>query len=73
VVAQGEPFKIRISTRKDWQKPEKIIDHSVDLWFTDRSGIQDCFGAGIYGPSYNYRESIPMGTISTVFSAEVLK
>ena len=59
-------------TKQDWQKPEKIIDHNVDLWFTDGSGIQDCFGAGIYGPSYNYRESIPMGSLSTVFPAEMM-
>jgi ribonuclease HI len=44
----------------------------VDLWFTDGSGKQDCFGAGIYGPSYNYRKSIPMGSLSTIFSAEVM-
>jgi ribonuclease HI len=65
-------YKIRIPTRQDWQKPEKIIDHNVDHWFTDGSGIQNCFGAGIYGPSCNYRESIPMGSLSTVFSAEVM-
>jgi ribonuclease HI len=65
-------YKIRIPTSQDWQKPEKIIDHNVDLWFTDGSGIQDCFGAGIYGRSYKYRESIPMGSLSTVFSAEVM-
>jgi hypothetical protein len=62
----------RTPTRQDWQKPEKIIDHNVDLWFTDESGIQDCFGAGICGPLYNYRESIPIGSLSTVFSAEVM-
>jgi hypothetical protein len=38
----------------------------------DRSGIQNCFGAGIYGPPYYYWESIPMGSLSTVFSAEVM-
>jgi hypothetical protein len=64
--------KIRIPTRQDWQKPEKIIDHNVDLWFTDGSGIHDCFGAGIYGLSYNYRESIAMGSLSMVFSAKVM-
>ena len=63
---------MRIPTRQDWQKPEKIIGHKVDLWFTDGSGIQDCFGAGIYEPLYNYRESTPMGSLSTVFSAEVM-
>jgi ribonuclease HI len=64
--------KIRIPTRQGRQEPEKSIDHNADLWFTDGSGIQDCFGAGIYGPLYDYRESIPMGRFSTVFSAEVI-
>jgi hypothetical protein len=67
-----KPFKIKIPTRQDWQTPDKIIDPNVDLWFTDRSGIHDCFGAGIFGPLYNYRESILMGSLSTVFSAKVM-
>jgi hypothetical protein len=67
-----QPHEIRIPTRQDWQKPDKVIDHNVDLWFTDGSGIHDCFGAGIYGPLYNYRESIPMDSLSMVFSAEVM-
>jgi hypothetical protein len=45
-----KPKEIRIPTRQDWQKPDKIIDHNVDLWFADGSGIDDCFGAGVYGP-----------------------
>jgi hypothetical protein len=65
-------YKIRIPTRQAWQEPETITDHSVDHWYTDWSGIQNCFGAGIYGPSYDYRESIPMGSLSTVFSAKVM-
>jgi ribonuclease HI len=65
-------YKIRIPTRQDWQQPETIIDHSVYHWYSDGSGIQNCFGAGIDGPSYDYRESIPMGNLSTVFSAEVI-
>jgi hypothetical protein len=52
--------------------PDKIVDHNVDLWFTDGSGIRDCLGAGIYGPLHNYRESIPIISLSTVFSAKVM-
>ena len=63
---------VRISTSLKTITPDKIIDHNVDLWLTDGSGIHDCFGAGVYGPLYNYRESIPMGSLSTVFSAEVM-
>jgi hypothetical protein len=61
-----KPFKIWIPTRQDWQKPDKI-DPNVDLWFTDGSGIHNCFGAGIYGPLYNYGESIPMSSLYTMF------
>jgi hypothetical protein len=67
-----KPFKIWIPTQQYWQKPDKIIDPNVGLWFTDGSGIHHCFGAGFYRPLYNYRESIPMGSLSTVFSAEMM-
>ena len=36
------------------------------------SGINDCFGAGICGPMYNYRGITHMGILSTIFSAEVI-
>jgi hypothetical protein len=58
-------------TRQDCQTPDKIIDTNVDLWFTHASGIYN-FGAGILVPFYYYRENIPMGSLSTVFSAEVM-
>jgi hypothetical protein len=39
---------------KDWYVATisqiKIVDINVDLWFTDESGIHNCFGAGIYDP-----------------------
>jgi hypothetical protein len=44
----------------------------MDLWFTDGSGIYNCFGAGIFGPLCNCRESIPMSSLSMVFCAEVM-
>jgi hypothetical protein len=44
----------------------------MKCWFKDGSGIHNCFGAGMYGPLYNYRKSIPMGSLSMVFSAEVM-
>jgi hypothetical protein len=34
--------------------------------------VHRCFGAGIYGPLYKYKERIPMGILSTVFSAELM-
>jgi hypothetical protein len=67
-----KPCRVQIPIRQDWQKPNKIINPNVDLWFMDWLGIHDCFGAGIYGPSYNYSKSIPMGSLSTVFLAEVM-
>ena len=44
----------------------------MDLWFTDGSGINDCFDVGIYGPMCNYKESIPMDILCTVFLFEVM-
>jgi len=38
----------------------------------DRSGINNCFGAGICSPKVNHRESIPMDSLSTVFQVEVM-
>jgi hypothetical protein len=35
------------------------------------SGINNHFGADVYGPTDNHREIIPMGSLSTVFQAEV--
>jgi hypothetical protein len=28
--------------------PGKVDDPNIDIWFTDRSGINNRFGAGIY-------------------------
>jgi hypothetical protein len=33
---------------------------------------RDCFGAGVYGPRDKHRESILMGSFSTMFQAEVM-
>jgi hypothetical protein len=66
------PFKVWIPTRQDWNTPNKITNPNMDLCLTDGSGINDRFGASIYGPKYNYRQSILMGSISTAFSAEMM-
>jgi hypothetical protein len=44
----------------------------MDIWFTYRPGINNHFGAGIYGPRDNCRESSHMGSLSAVFSAGVM-
>jgi hypothetical protein len=49
-----------------------MIGPNVELWFTDGSRIHDCFGADIYGPLHNYRKSIQIGSISTVFFCRVM-
>jgi hypothetical protein len=41
-----------VSIISDWQEPETIIDHNVDHWYIDGSGIQICFGTGIYMDPY---------------------
>jgi hypothetical protein len=52
--------------------PNKIVDPNMDLWFVDMSGINECFGAGIYGPRHIHRESIHLDNLFTVFLAKVM-
>jgi len=52
--------------------PGKIADPNVDIWYTVRSGISSCFGAGVCGPRGNHRENIPMGSPSSVFQTAVM-
>jgi hypothetical protein len=58
-----KPFKIWIPTRQDSNISNKITNPNVDLWFTDGSGINDCFGAEPQGKYF-------CGQLSTVFSVE---
>jgi hypothetical protein len=66
-----KPVKVWTPTRQDWNTPNKITNPDIDLWFIEGLGINNCFGAVVYGPMYNNRESIPMGSLHTVFSASV--
>jgi hypothetical protein len=65
-------YKVFIPTREDWCMPDKIMDSSVDIWFPDSTGINICFGAGVYEPMDNHRENIPMGSLCAVFKAEMM-
>ncbi|XP_018396943.1 PREDICTED: uncharacterized protein LOC108775154 [Cyphomyrmex costatus] len=65
-------FKVQIPTREDWSKHDYKANPDVDTWFTDGSGANGRYGAGIYGPNINHKVSIPMGELATVFQAEVL-
>jgi len=44
----------------------------MDIRFTDRPGINSHFGAGIYGPRDNCRESSHTGSLSALVSAGVM-
>jgi hypothetical protein len=65
-------YKVLIPTKEDWCVPDKITDPNVDIWFPDSTGINNWCGAGVYEPMDNHRESIPMGSLSAVFQAEVM-
>jgi hypothetical protein len=65
-------YKVLIPTREDWSMPDKITDPSVDIWFPDSTGIDICCGAGVYEQMDNHRKSIPMGSLSAGFQAEVI-
>jgi len=50
----------------------KIGNPNVGIWYTEGAGFGSGFSAGIYGLRDSHRESIPMGSLSTVFQAEVV-
>lgn len=49
-----------------------LLKPGSEVWFTDGSGQNSRFGAGIYGPEREHRESISLGKLSTVFQVEVM-
>jgi len=67
-----QQYKVLILTREDWCLLGKTANPSVDTWFTDRSGIKNHFGAGVYQLSDSHRHSIPMGSLPSVFLAMVM-
>jgi hypothetical protein len=54
-----------IPNREDYVWKIKFPSPNIDIWFTDGSRISNHFGAGVYGPSDNHGESIPMGSLLT--------
>jgi hypothetical protein len=47
--------------------PGKITDINADLLYADFSGINNHFGASVNGSRDNRRESIHIGSLSSVF------
>jgi hypothetical protein len=50
-------------TREDWYMPGKITKPNAEIWYMNRSGISNHFGAGVYGPRIDFRDSILMGSL----------
>ncbi|XP_020296585.1 uncharacterized protein LOC109861372, partial [Pseudomyrmex gracilis] len=65
-------FFINLTARADWKNKNLQIQPSEHAWFTDGSGANGRFGAGIYSPGSNHREFFSLGKLATVFQAEVL-
>ncbi|XP_020298448.1 uncharacterized protein LOC109862729 [Pseudomyrmex gracilis] len=65
-------FSINLTTRADWKNKNLQIHPGTHAWFTDKSGANGCYGAGIYCPGSNHREFFSLGKLATVFQAEVL-
>jgi hypothetical protein len=56
-------------------KSQVVLKYSDNLrrnYNTDRSRNNNCFGADIYRTRDNHKENIPVGSLSTVFQAEVM-
>ncbi|XP_015118148.1 uncharacterized protein LOC107041864 [Diachasma alloeum] len=73
----NKAFKTRILSREEWLdsklKPGPLGPGLLeDYWFTDGSGYNARFGAGIYRLKDGFGESSPLGQHTTVFQAEVL-
>lgn len=65
-------FKTLIRTREEWRKTNMNYPPMADAWFTDGSGANGRYGAGVFNPKTKTRVSLPMGRLATVFQAEVL-
>ena len=65
-------YKVFLPIRESWCKPGKIGNPNVGIWYTEGAGISSGFSEGINGLRDNHRESIPMGSLSTVFQAKVI-
>jgi len=63
-------FKVLLPTREDWKRTLPSTDPKIEYWYTDGSGANDRYGAGIYGPRNDHKESIHLGKLATVFQAE---
>lgn len=64
-------FKASLPTREDWSKLKPLSHPGTDMWFTDGSGCNGRFGAGVYNRKLNFKASFPLGEWATVFQAEV--
>jgi ribonuclease HI len=62
-------FDVIFPERKDWHSNKLTFKKRSIFFFTDGSKKDEHTGAGIYGPGM--RLWIPMGTMATVFQAEV--
>ncbi|XP_020295563.1 uncharacterized protein LOC109860702 [Pseudomyrmex gracilis] len=65
-------FSINLTTRADWKNKNLQIQLGTHAWFTNGSGANGCYGAGIYCPGSNHREFFSLGKLATVFQADVL-
>ncbi|XP_020296935.1 uncharacterized protein LOC109861622, partial [Pseudomyrmex gracilis] len=65
-------FSINLTTRADWKNRNLQIQPGIHAWFTDGSGANGCYGAGIYCPGSNHREFFSLSKLTTVFQAETL-
>ncbi|XP_020298816.1 uncharacterized protein LOC109863050 [Pseudomyrmex gracilis] len=63
---------INLTTKADWKNRNLLNQPSTHAWFTDGSGANGCYGAGIYCPGSNHRKVFSLGKLATVFQAEVL-
>ncbi|XP_018798969.1 PREDICTED: uncharacterized protein LOC108975122 [Bactrocera latifrons] len=64
-------FKVTLGSKTVWSDSalERLLEDSTIQWYTDGSKTPEGIGAGIAGP--RTKLSIPMGSFSSIFQAEV--
>jgi hypothetical protein len=64
-----QTFEMNIPNREQWQDMESLMREGEKAFYTDGSRKDGRTGAGVYGPGI--RAWLPMGSMATVFQAEV--
>lgn len=70
-ISHVQTYKITLPTREDWLREERNLVRADVCLYTDGSKTKDGVGAGIFGRSPEAEIQISLGSLATIFQAEV--